>query len=277
MVTIGNIQLDNRNPFVLFSGLNVLESRTLALETAKTLKEVSTRLNIDLVFKASFDKANRSSISSFRGPGIKEGLAILAEIRESLQVPIITDIHEPPQAEIAAKVCDVLQLPAFLARQTDLVIALAKTDKAINIKKPQFISHKEVANIVKKFEAAGNRQLILCERGNCFGYNNLVVDMLGFSIMKKSGYPVIFDVTHSLQLPGGRGDAAGGRGEAVFDLARAGLSQLIAGLFVEVHPNPSDAKCDGPSALPLNQLEKFLSQMKGFDDYVKSLEYEDPH
>jgi len=277
MVTIGNIQLANQNPFVLFSGLNVLESRSLAIEMAKALKEVSNKLNIGLIFKASFDKANRSSISSFRGPGIKEGLDILAEIKESLALPVITDIHEPPQAEMAAKVCDVLQLPAFLARQTDLVTALAKTNKAINIKKPQFISHKEVENIVKKFEASGNRQLILCERGNCFGYNNLVVDMLGFNIMKKTGYPVIFDVTHSLQLPGGKGDAAGGRGDAVFDLARAGLSQLIAGLFVEIHPNPAEAKCDGSCALPLAQLEKFLSQMKDFDSYVKSLKYENQH
>ena len=274
MVTIGNSQLANDKPFVLFSGLNVLESRSLAMDVAKALKEVCNRLNIGLIFKASFDKANRSSISSFRGPGIKEGLDILAEIKETLQVPVITDIHEPPQAEIAARVCDVLQLPAFLARQTDLIIALAKTNKPINIKKPQFISHKEVDNIVKKFEAAGNRQLVLCERGNCFGYNNLVVDMLGFSIMKKTGYPVIFDVTHSLQLPGGKGDAAGGRGEAVFDLARAGLSQLIAGLFVEIHPNPAAAKCDGPCALPLAQLEKFLSQMKDFDNHVKSVKYE---
>ena len=271
MVKIENIRLANRLPFVLFGGMNVLESQDLALEVAEVISQVCKKLNIPFIFKASFDKANRSSIHSFRGPGLQKGLKILTEIKTRFQLQVITDIHEPAQAAIAAEVCDVLQLPAFLSRQTDLVIALAKTGKPINIKKPQFISHLEMSNIIQKFLVAGNDQLILCERGNCFGYNNLVVDMLGFSIMKQSGFPVIFDVTHSLQLPGGKGDAAAGRGQAIFDMARAGISQSIAGLFIETHPDPAQAKCDGPCALPLNQLEKFLTQMKGLDDHIKFL------
>lgn len=269
-VNIGVATFSNKHPFALIGGINVLETRCLAMEVAQEFVTHSAKLKIPFVFKASFDKANRSSISSFRGPGLKEGINILAEIKDKFAVPVITDVHQPYQVPPAAEVCDALQLPAFLARQTDLVLALAASNKPINIKKPQFISHKEINNIINKFISGGNNKLLLCERGNSFGYNNLVVDMLGFSIMKKSGYPVIFDVTHSLQLPGANQDAAGGRGEAVFDLARAGISQSIAGIFLEVHPEPKQAKCDGPCALPLVQLGKFLQNIKELDNLVKS-------
>tara|TARA_Y100000588_G_scaffold139158_2_gene152939 strand:- start:2609 stop:3382 length:774 start_codon:yes stop_codon:yes gene_type:complete len=250
--------------------MNVLESRGLALEVAAAYDEVTRKLEIPYVFKASFDKANRSSISSFRGPGLEKGLEILAEIKETKAVPIITDVHEPSQAAAVAEVADVLQLPAFLCRQTDLVVALAKTGKPVNVKKAQFLAASEMEHIIRKFEDAGSDQVMLCERGSSFGYNNLVVDTLNFGIMKATGYPVIFDVTHALQLPGGRSDSADGRRQAVADLMRAGMSQSIAGLFLEAHPNPAEAKCDGPCALPLDKLEPFLAQAKVMDDLVKS-------
>ena len=275
-ICIGEAEFANNLPLALIGGINVLESKELAMAAADAFCEATHKLNIPFVFKASFDKANRSSISSFRGPGLEEGLRVLADVRANFSVPVITDAHEPQQAVAVAEVCDALQLPAFLARQTDLVIALAKTGKPVNIKKPQFISHAEVANIVGKFENAGNNELLLCERGNSFGYNNLVVDMLGFGILKQSGYPVVFDVTHSLQLPGGQtnkdgGTSAAGRGEAVFDLARAGVSQGISALFVEAHPDPAQAKCDGSCALPLADLPEFLSQMRELDSVIKKL------
>ncbi|MEX0584942.1 MAG: 3-deoxy-8-phosphooctulonate synthase, partial [Natronospirillum sp.] len=226
--------------------------------------------NIPYVFKASFDKANRSSMHSFRGPGLDEGLRILADIKAAFNVPIITDVHTPEQAQPAAEVADVIQLPAFLSRQTDLVAAMARTGAVINIKKAQFLAPEEMRHILAKCEEAGNDQLILCERGTSFGYNNLVVDMLGFGIMKAFNYPVIFDVTHALQRPGGRSDSADGRRQQVTELARAGLSQKIGGLFLESHPDPDNAQCDGPCALPLNQLKPFLSQLKQLDDLVKS-------
>jgi 2-dehydro-3-deoxyphosphooctonate aldolase (KDO 8-P synthase) len=222
------------------------------------------------VFKASFDKANRSSITSFRGPGLEKGVQILGDIKAKYGVPVITDIHEPEQAAPVAEVADILQLPAFLSRQTDLVVAMAETGKVINIKKAQFLAPQEMRHILKKCEEAGNSQLILCERGTSFGYNNLVVDMLGFGVMKQLGYPVMFDVTHALQMPGGRSDSADGRRAAVFELAKAGLSQRIAGLFLEAHPEPAKAKCDGPCALPLDQLQPFLAQLQQLDTLVKS-------
>lgn len=269
-VSIQNIQVGNDQPFTLFGGMNVLESRDLAMTVAERFVEASGQLNIPYVFKASFDKANRSSISSYRGPGLDEGLKILAEIKQTFKVPVITDIHEPYQAAPAAEVADVIQLPAFLSRQTDLVAAMAKTGAVINIKKAQFLAPHEMAHILNKFQEAGNDQLILCERGSSFGYNNLVVDMLGFGIMKQTGFPVIFDVTHALQKPGGRLDSADGRRAQVTDLARAGMAQRIAGLFLETHPDPDNAKCDGPSALPLDKLKPFLEQMKAVDEVVKS-------
>ena len=271
-ISVNDINLCNENSFVLIGGLNVLETKDLALKVAETFREVTSRLQIPYIFKASFDKANRSSMDSFRGPGVEEGLRILEEVKQAFEIPILTDIHEPQQAEPAAEVADVLQLPAFLSRQTDLVSALAKTKAVINIKKAQFLSPEEMGNIIKKFEVSGNKKLILCERGTSFGYNNLVVDMLGFKVMKKFGYPLVFDVTHSLQIPGGFGTSAAGRRESILELGLAGLSQKIAGLFLEAHPDPDKALCDGPSALKLDQLEPFLEQMKAVDELVKSFE-----
>jgi 2-dehydro-3-deoxyphosphooctonate aldolase (KDO 8-P synthase) len=270
VVRAGSIEISNDKPMVLFGGMNVLESRDLALSIAEHYVEVTERLGIPYVFKASFDKANRSSLHSFRGPGLDEGLKILEEVKSTFNVPLITDVHEPCQAAPAAEVCDIIQLPAFLSRQTDLVSAMAATGAVINIKKAQFLAPQEMKHILHKCEEAGNDRLILCERGTSFGYNNLVVDMLGFSVMKEFGYPVMFDATHALQMPGGRSDSADGRRALVAQLSRAGLSQGIAGLFLESHPNPNEAKCDGPCALPLDKLEPYLAQMKAIDDLVKS-------
>jgi len=271
-ISVNDISLCNENSFVLIGGLNVLETKDLALKVAETFREVTSSLQIPYIFKASFDKANRSSMDSFRGPGMEEGLRILEEVKQAFEIPILTDIHEPQQAKPVAEVADVLQLPAFLSRQTDLVSAFAKTKAVINIKKAQFLSPEEMGNIIKKFEVSGNKKLILCERGTSFGYNNLVVDMLGFKVMKKFGYPLVFDVTHSLQIPGGLGNSAAGRRESILELGLAGLSQKIAGLFLEAHPDPDKALCDGPSALRLDQLEPFLEQMKAVDELVKSFE-----
>lgn len=272
-VTIApSIAVSNSNKFVLFGGVNVLESKDLALRATEEFVRVTTKLGIPYVFKGSYDKANRSSIHSYRGPGLEEGLRILEAVKSTFGVPVLTDVHEPWQAEPAAKIVDVLQLPAFLARQTDLVVALAKTGRVINIKKPQFLSPSQMLNIVEKFHEAGNKQLILCDRGACFGYDNLVVDMLGFGVMKKvtNNLPVIFDVTHALQQREAGAAASGGRREQIVELARAGMGVGLAGLFLEAHPDPSQAKCDGPSALPLDQLEPFLTQLKALDDLIKS-------
>lgn len=271
-IHVGDVEVSNDKPFTLFGGMNVLESRELALEIAACYKEITTKLGIPYIFKASFDKANRSSITSFRGPGLEKGLEILAEIKEVYQIPVISDIHEPAQAKPAAEVIDVLQLPAFLCRQTDLVVALAETGRPINVKKAQFLAAHEMGHIINKFKEAGNEKIMLCERGTSFGYNNLVVDPLNFGIMKKTGCPVVFDITHSLQIPGGRSDSADGRRQAVFELMNAGMSQGIGGLFLESHPKPSEAKCDGPCALPLDKLEPFLKQAKAIDDLIKSFE-----
>ena len=270
-IDIAGICLSNDQPFVLLGGLNVLESRDLALSVAEHFKQVTVELGIPYIFKASFDKANRSSMNSFRGPGLEEGLKWLSDVKAQFEIPIVTDVHVPEQAEAVAEVADILQLPAFLSRQTDLVVAMAKTGAAINIKKAQFLAPQEMGNILEKFEAADNERLMLCERGSAFGYNNLVVDMLGFSTMKTFGYPVIFDVTHSLQEPGGLINAADGRRADVTALARAGLSQSIAGLFLEAHPDPNQALCDGPCALRLDTLKIFLEQMKALDELIKSL------
>jgi 2-dehydro-3-deoxyphosphooctonate aldolase (KDO 8-P synthase) len=267
-----HVSVGNDRPFVLFGGVNVLESRDLALRSAEEYVRVTRKLGIPYVFKGSFDKANRSSIHSYRGPGLDEGLKILQAVKDAFGVPVITDVHEIAQAAPVAEVVDVLQLPAFLARQTDLVVALARTGRVINIKKPQFLSPSQMLNIVEKFKEAGNDQLILCDRGTCFGYDNLVVDMLGFGVMKKAtqDLPVIFDVTHALQQRESGAAASGGRREQVADLARAGMAVGLGGLFLEAHPDPAQAKCDGPSALPLDKLEPFLTQLKALDDLVKS-------
>ncbi len=272
-ISLGEITFDNSAPFVLLGGVNVLESRDFALRVAEQYVEVCRRLDIPYVFKASFDKANRSSIHSFRGPGMEEGLSILSEVKATFGVPLITDVHEPGQAAPAAEVCDILQLPAFLARQTDLVEAMAATGAVINIKKPQFLSPSQMGNVAEKFAECGNNRILLCERGSNFGYDNLVVDMLGFGVMKKmcNDAPLIFDVTHALQCRDAGGAASGGRRSQVAELARAGMAVGLAGLFLEAHPEPDKALCDGPSALPLERLEPFLQQVKAVDDLVKSM------
>lgn len=272
ILELGSIRIGNELPFVLFGGMNVLESRDLAMRVCEHYVKVTQKLGIPYVFKASFDKANRSSMHSFRGPGMEEGLKIFEEIKRTFNVPVITDVHEPHQAAPVAEVADIIQLPAFLSRQTDLVAAMARTNAIINIKKAQFLAPQEMKHIIAKCEEAGNDKLIICERGSCFGYNNLVVDMLGFGIMKQFGFPVFFDVTHALQMPGGRSDSAGGRRAQVTDLAKAGMSQGLAGLFLEAHPDPDNAKCDGPCALRLERLEPFLSQLKQLDTLVKQFE-----
>lgn len=274
VVRIGDIAVANNLPFVLFGGINVLESEDLALRACEKYVEVTQKLNIPYVFKASWDKANRSSIYSFRGPGLEEGIRIFQKLKQEFGVKIITDVHEIDQVKPLSEIVDVLQLPAFLARQTDLVRALAQSNKVINVKKPQFISPSQISNIVEKFAESGNTDVILCERGATFGYDNLVVDMLGFGVMKKAsnGSPVIFDVTHSLQCRDPNGAASGGRRQQEAELARAGMAVGLAGLFLEAHPDPDHAKCDGPSALPLDKLEPFLYQIKCIDELVKSFD-----
>ena len=272
-IKVANIDVANNNPFVLMGGMNVLESRDLAMQIAEHYVEVTQKLGIPYVFKASFDKANRSSIHSYRGPGMDEGLRILEEIKHSFNIPVITDVHEVSQCAPVAEVCDIIQLPAFLARQTDLIQAMAETNAVINIKKPQFLSPAQMGNIVAKFAECGNDKVMLCERGSCMGYDNLVVDMLGFRTMKEvsGGAPLIFDVTHALQCRDPMGAASGGRRHQVAELGRAGMAVGLAGLFLEAHPDPDNAKCDGPSALRLSSLEAFLTEMKAVDDVIKSL------
>lgn len=271
-IKVADINVSNDAPMALFGGMNVLESRDMAMQIAEAYVTVTEKLGIPYIFKASFDKANRSSIHSFRGPGIDEGLKIFQEIKSTFNIPLITDVHEIDQAQPVAEVCDVIQLPAFLARQTDLVKAMAETGAVINVKKPQFLSPGQMGNIVDKFRECGNEQIMLCERGTCMGYDNLVVDMLGFRTMKEvsGGLPIIFDVTHALQCRDPLGAASGGRRHQVAELGRAGIAVGIGGLFLEAHPNPQKARCDGPSALPLDKLEPFLAQMKAFDDLIKS-------
>ena len=265
------VRVANDAPFVLFGGLNVLEDLDSTQFAAERYVKVTGKLGIPYVFKASFDKANRSSIRSYRGVGLEEGLRIFQEVKKQLGVPVITDVHEVAQAAPVAEVVDVLQIPAFLARQTDLVDAIARTGRAVNIKKPQFLSPSQMKNIASKIREAGNERIILCERGAQFGYDNLVVDMLGFREMVEStgGLPAIFDVTHSLQRRESGAEASGGRRRQVLELARAGMAVGLAGLFLEAHPDPDNARCDGPSALPLDKLEPFLAQVKALDDLVK--------
>ena len=271
-IQLGSISIANNRPFVLLGGVNVLEDLDFSLRCAAHYKNVCERLGIPLVFKASYDKANRSSIHSFRGPGLNQGMEILQAIKDTHGIPVITDVHSPEEAGAAARVADIIQLPAFLARQTDLVRAMAETGSVINIKKPQFLSPEQMRNIVEKFRECGNEQLLLCERGSNFGYDNLVVDMLGFGVMKRTcdDLPLIFDVTHALQCRDPGGAASGGRRSQVIDLARSGMAVGLAGLFLEAHPDPDRARCDGPSALPLHLLEPFLSQVKSVDDLIKS-------
>lgn len=267
------ICLGNKQKFVLFGGINVLEGLDSTLRAAEHYVKVAAKLGIPYVFKASFDKANRSSLHSYRGVGLEQGLEIFAHIKREFNIPIITDVHEIEQAQPVAEIVDILQIPAFLARQSDLVHAIASTGRIVNIKKPQFMSPQQVKHIAEKCREAGNERIILCERGSCFGYDNLIVDMLGLrQMMHASGEcPVIFDVTHSLQQRDPQGNASGGRRSQVLDLARAAMAVGLAGLFLEAHEDPDHARCDGPSALPLAQLELFLAQIKAIDDLVKTL------
>ncbi|MDN2656484.1 3-deoxy-8-phosphooctulonate synthase [Cobetia sp. 14N.309.X.WAT.E.A4] len=268
-----NSTVFSSNEFLVIGGINVIDDPDVAFRTCEKFMEVTNKLGMSYIFKASFDKANRSSLNSYRGPGLEEGLRILDDVKSKFGVKLLTDVHEPWQATPASEIVDVLQLPAFLARQTDLILSLAKTGSAINVKKPQFISPSQISNVVEKFKAAGSGELMICERGTCFGYDNLVVDMLGFDVMRKAcpNIPIIFDVTHSLQQRDSRAESSGGRREQVVKLARAGIAAGVDGLFLETHPDPDNAKCDGPSALPLHQLEPFLQQVKAIDDAVKSL------
>ena len=272
MISIDSITVANERPFTLFGGINVLEDLDSTLRACAHYVRVTEKLGIPFVFKASFDKANRSSVHSYRGVGLDEGMKIFAAVKREFGVPVLTDVHEPHQCAPVAEVCDVLQLPAFLARQTDLVRAMAATGRVINVKKPQFLSPQQMGNIVEKFKEAGNSQVMLCERGSQFGYDNLVVDMLGFGVMKRScpGTPLIFDVTHALQQRDAGSAASGGRRAQALELALAGTATGLAGLFLESHENPDQARCDGPSALPLRLLENFLARVKAVDDTVKS-------
>jgi 2-dehydro-3-deoxyphosphooctonate aldolase (KDO 8-P synthase) len=272
-IKVGNVSIGNSEPLVLIGGINVIESRDLALEAAEHFVKTTEKLDIPYIFKASYDKANRSSIHSYRGPGLEEGLRILEEVKTTFGVPVLTDVHEADHASLVADVCDVLQLPAFLARQTDLVRSIAATECVVHVKKPQFMSPHQVRHLVEKFRECGNESVMICERGSCFGYDNLVVDMLGFRTLKEESKqaPITFDVTHSLQVRDVGSAASGGRRDQVAELGRAGVAIGIAGLFLEAHPDPDSALCDGPSALPLKLLEPFLAQMKAVDDIVKSI------
>ena len=269
-IELNNFSISNDKELTIIGGMNVLESHSLAMQVAEHFKKVTEKLNLKWVFKASFDKANRSSIDSFRGLGFEEGLRMLEDISSTFDVPVLTDIHEKDQAVPVSEICEIIQIPAFLCRQTDLIEAAAKTNKIIQFKKPQFLSAPDMRNVLTKCYGFGNEKVLLCERGNIFGYNNLVVDMLNFDIMKSFDVPVVFDVTHSLQMPGGLGKSTAGRREYLLQLARAGISQKIAGLFLETHPNPDEAKCDGPCALQLSLLKDFLLNIKDLDVFVKS-------
>ena len=263
-----NFEIGNNKPLTLMGGMNVLESRDLAMQVAEDFKKVTDKLNINYIFKASFDKANRSSVDSYRGPGLEKGLEIFRELKKS-DYQLITDIHEISQVEQISEVVDIIQIPAFLCRQTDLIKEACQSGKPLNIKKGQFLSPDQMKNIIEKCSNFGNDQIMLCERGTSFGYDNLVVDMLGMSKLKTFNCPIIFDVTHSLQLPGQGKTAAGGRGDQAEDLAKAGVSLGIAGLFIEVHPDPKEALCDGPSATPLDQFETLLTKVNAVDQAVK--------
>ena len=269
-VKVGEISLSNKSNLVLISGLNVLEDKFIVKEVVAELKKVSDELDIPFIFKASYDKANRSSIESFRGPGIENGLEVLRKIKSDYKVPVMSDVHSPEEVKKAKEILDVIQIPAFLCRQTDLISSAAITGLPINVKKGQFLSPAEMKNIITKFEHFNNKNILLCERGTTFGYNNLVVDMLGLAKLKRYDYPVIFDVTHSLQEPGGEGESTSGRRSLALDLAKSAISIGIAGLFLETHPDPDKAKCDGPCALPLKHLKEFLYQIKAIDKLVKT-------
>ena len=267
-IKLGALRLGGGNPLFLIAGPCVIESEAHARMMAERVAKIASDAGMPYIFKASFDKANRSSVKAFRGPGMSEGLRILGKIKSELQLPILTDIHESEQAGAAAEVADVLQIPAFLARQTDLLIAAAKTGKIINVKKAQFLSPWDMGNVAEKVALSGNNKIILTERGTSFGYNNLVVDMRAFPVLAKFGYPVVYDVTHSVQLPGGKGHASGGQPEFIETLARAGVAAGVDGIFLEPHDNPTAALSDGANALPLAQLPQLLGRLKELSTLV---------
>lgn len=270
-VKIGNYEVGQGHPLLLFAGPCVLEGYEHSLAIGKEVKRITSKLGMPYVFKASYDKANRSSFNSFRGPGLKEGLAILAQIKKDLGVPIVSDVHETCQVEAAAEVLDVLQIPAFLCRQTDLVYAAAKTGRVVNVKKGQFLAPWDMKNVIGKVEEAGNHNILLTERGSSFGYNTLVTDMRGLAIMRELGYPVVMDATHSVQIPGGKGTSSGGQSQYVPHMARAAAAVGVDALFLEVHDDPSKALSDGPNMVRLDQLEKLLTDVQAIDRIVRGM------
>jgi 2-dehydro-3-deoxyphosphooctonate aldolase (KDO 8-P synthase) len=268
-ISLGSLRLGAGNPLFVIAGPCVIESEAHARKMAECVSRIAADAGVPYIFKASYDKANRSSVKAFRGPGLAEGLRILGKIKSELHVPILTDIHEASQAAPAAEVADILQIPAFLARQTDLLIAAAKTGRVINIKKAQFLSPWDMGNVAEKVASSGNRNIIVTERGASFGYNNLVVDMRTFPVLREFGYPVVYDVTHSVQLPGGQGHASGGQPEFIETLARAGVAAGIDGVFLETHENPAAALSDGANALPLSELGQLLGRLKELSTLVR--------
>jgi 2-dehydro-3-deoxyphosphooctonate aldolase (KDO 8-P synthase) len=268
-IRIGSINIGDKNPLVLIAGPCVIESETGCLDTAKKIKDIARKLGVPLIFKSSFDKANRLSIDSFRGPGLKKGLEILRKVKTRLGLPILSDIHCQHDIDAAKDVLDIIQIPAFLCRQTDIVVSAARTGKAVNIKKGQFLAPWDILPIIKKIESAGGRKILITERGACFGYNNLVSDFRSLKIIREFGYPVIYDATHSIQLPGGKGGSSGGQREFVEGLSRAAVAFGCDGLFLEVHPDPDKAACDGPNMIDLKSLERLLRQVRKIETAVR--------
>jgi len=270
-ISVGDFKIGNDLPFVLFAGPCVIEGEAFTLEVAVQLRDIAARCGVPFVFKSSFDKANRTSVDGFRGPGMEEGLRILQRVKDEVGVPVITDVHTPEQAKAVAAVADILQTPAFLCRQTDFITAVAETGKPVNIKKGQFLAPWDMPHVLKKAQATGNSDIMLCDRGTSFGYNNLVSDMRSLIVMAETGAPVVFDATHSVQQPGGLGGATGGNREYVPALSRAAVAIGVAALFMEVHPDPDHALSDGPNSLRLDELEALLNQLKQLDKVTKSL------
>jgi 2-dehydro-3-deoxyphosphooctonate aldolase (KDO 8-P synthase) len=268
-IKVDKIKIGDKNPLVLIAGPCVIESESLCMYTAKRIKEITHKLNLPFIFKSSFDKANRLSLDSYRGPGLKKGLEILSKVKQKLKIPILSDIHCQKEISEAAKVLDIIQIPAFLCRQTDIVVAVAKTGKVVNIKKGQFLAPWDILHIIRKAESVGNKKIIVTERGSCFGYNNLVSDFRSLKIIREFGYPVIYDATHSVQLPGGKGISSSGQREFVSGLSRAAVAFGCEGLFLEVHPSPDKALCDGPNMIDLEELERLLREVKKISQALK--------
>lgn len=273
-IKVGQVKIGGDNPLVLIAGPCVIENEAGCLSIAKTLKKITDELDIPFIFKTSYDKANRTSVGSFRGPGLAKGLKTLKRIKDEIGAPLLCDVHQVEQVKPAAEVIDIIQIPAFLCRQTDLILAAARTKKVINIKKGQFLAPWDISNVIEKVTSTGNENILLTERGSCFGYNNLIVDMRSLPLMAEFGYPIIFDVTHSLQLPGGAGKASGGQRQFIPHLARAAAGVGIDGLFMEVHPSPDRALCDGPNMLKLQDLPELLKVVKEIDRIVKMSRWE---